>query len=219
MSLFGKLFGGSAHDPQAKKAAKRIVENVRKQTEPFQQLLSNLIHAVCQSAEEVKRYFTPEKLKDPIAGFALRQQFLYYFIHITKRLAFSSGYNPQEMDDLGSVLFLLLEGSVEEVPEFVRKRTLEIALHNGNVAEMDYATAKGVYPENDPAALGESVYAKLARRIEEKLGQQHNPEIAFQIIVATSEQLIKAGVSPLLEQIRPFLNQYVKDLGSIRRNV
>jgi hypothetical protein len=60
--------------------------------EPIGKLQSNLIHAFCQCAEEVKRYFTSQKLKEPASCFLLRQEFLHYFIHITQRNAFSQGY-------------------------------------------------------------------------------------------------------------------------------
>ena len=34
--------------------------------------------------------------------------------------------------------------------------------------------------------MGDSVYAKLARKIKGKLGQEHKPEITYQIIMATA---------------------------------
>jgi hypothetical protein len=49
--------------------------------------------------------------------------------------------------------------------------------------------------------------SRLARKIEEKLGREHNPEIAFQIIMATSKQARAAQIPDLLKQIRPFVTE------------
>jgi len=58
--------------------------------------------------------------------------------------------------------------------------------------------------------LGDSIYAKLARKIEEKLGRDHNPEIAFQIIRATSQRLLETNIPNLLREIRPNLHKYAE---------
>ncbi|HXO95945.1 MAG TPA: hypothetical protein VN857_05120 [Chthoniobacterales bacterium] len=52
--------------------------------------------------------------------------------------------------------------------------------------------------------MGDSVYAKLARKIKGKLGQEHKPEITYQIIMATSGQLRATNIPALLKQIRLF---------------
>jgi hypothetical protein len=69
---------------------------------------------------------------------------------------------------------------------------------------------KEVYPIEDPETLRDSVYAKLARKIEEKLGSEHNPEIAFQIILATSERLRETNIPNLLREIRPNLRKHAE---------
>jgi hypothetical protein len=209
VKLFGKLFSGKGKgESDERQKAKQIVENVERRYKPIKNLGSNLIHAICQTAEEVKQYFTPQKLEEPGAAFLLRQEFLYYFLHITQRLAFSQGYTPLERDGLDdAVLSAVLDATLGEIPESHRLDAREVALHNANVAEMDYAKSNGVYPENDPMTVGDSVYAKLARKIEEKLGREHNPEIAFQIIMATSKQARAAQIPDLLKQIRPLVTE------------
>jgi len=160
-------------------------------------------------------YFKAEKLAEPGSSFLLRQEFLYYFIHITRRLAFLEGFSPGEREDLSAILFKVLDAAMAELPESMRAECLELSLREANEAEIDYAGSKEVYPKNDPLAEGDSVYSKLARKIIEKLGRNHNSEIAFQIITATSEQLRQANVPNLLKEIRPNLHKYAEVARSV----
>jgi len=172
--------------------------------------MSNLIHAACEATRDVKSYCTPEKPVDRFHEFLLRQEFLYFFLHITQSLAHSQKFTPSERDDLCDILVPVLDASMGEVPEAYRSESREVAIHNANVAEIDYASSKEVYPIGDPVTLGDSIYAKLARKIEEKLGRDHNPEIAFQIIRATSQRLLETNIPNLLREIRPNLHKYAE---------
>ena len=180
---------------------------VEREGKPFHELGSNLIHAVCEATSDVKSYCTPEKLADPIHEFLLRQEFLYFFLHRAKRVAYSQKFTPSERDDLGYILLGVLDASLGEISEACRSECREVAIHNANVAEMDYASSKEIYPTEDPETLGDSLHAKFARKIEKKLGREHNPEIAFQIILATSERFRETNIVNLLREIRPNLHQ------------
>lgn len=206
MGFFSKLFGKS----DLRQEAEQQIKDIQREWRPINELYWNLYHAACQATRDVKPYCTPKKLAEPIHEFLLRQEFLYFLLHITQSLAHGLNFTPSERDDLCEILVFEIDFSMGEVPEACRSESREVTIHNANVAEMDYASSKEVYPIDDPETLGDSVYAKLARKIEEKLGREHNFEIARQIILATSRQLRAANIPNLLREIRPNLHKHAE---------
>jgi hypothetical protein len=77
---------------------------------------------------------------------------------------------------------------VEPWPEEYKGKIKAEHYENLDSAQFEYASCKGIYPTEDPFAMGNSVYATLARNIEKRLGQSHEPELSHLIIFEVSEQ-------------------------------
>lgn len=206
MEFFRKLLGKSALCQETEQK----IKDVKTEGKPFRQLGSNLIHAVCEAANDVKSFGTPEKLADPINEFWLRQEFLYFYFHLTHRLAHAQEFTRSERADLSDILYRVLDASLGEIPETYRSECREFAMHQSNAAEIDYASSKEIYPTEDPETLRDSVYAKFARKIEEKLGREHNPAIAFRIIDTTSQWLCETNIPNLLRELRSHLREHAE---------
>jgi hypothetical protein len=140
----------------------------------------------------------------------LHSEILYFYMHMTLRLAHGQGFTEPEITALQHEVFPLIieakgEGPISHWPEEVKAKIKSEHYENVNSAEFEYASCKEIYPTTDPLSLGNSVYAKFARNIERQLGQSHNPEISLQIIMQASEQLCAQPFPKLLRSIRKTL--------------
>jgi hypothetical protein len=169
-----------------------------KREDPLPALMKAIFNATHGAAEKLRPLGGMEgteiKKEDFLRYEWLHSELLYFYMHITLRLAHGQHFSEPEIKRLQQNLFpVIIEGNVEgpmgHWPE--EEKAVIKAQHYENLdsAEFQYASCKGVYPTDDPLAMGNSVYATLARNIEKHLGLAHNPELSLQIILEVSEQL------------------------------
>jgi hypothetical protein len=131
-------------------------------------------------------------------------------MHITLRLAHGQHFSGPEIEKLQENLYPpIVEGTVEgpmgHWPEDQKDKIKAEHYQNITSAEFEYASCREIYPTNDPVAMGNSVYATLARNIEKRLGHSHNPELSLSIIFEVSEQLRALEFPKLISAARKAL--------------
>jgi hypothetical protein len=144
--------------------------------------------------------------------FGLFDELVYFYMHMTLRIAHGQGFSQTEISKLQQEVFTVIIWTMVEAPfghwlEEVKAKIKADHYQNMNSAEFEYGSCKEIYPTDDPLTMGNSVYATLARNIEERLGKSHNPEISFQIILEVSEQLCAQPFPKLLASVRESLNR------------
>jgi hypothetical protein len=210
-------FMRSPEDPAKK--AERIIREVRQKVmnSPISALGKAIFTATSSAAKNLMKFGGIElnehgelKEEDWPRYEKLHSEFLYFYMHMSLRLAHGQGFSEPEITELQHEVFpLIIEGNVEgpmgNWPEEAKVKIKAEHYRNVNSAEFEYASCKEIYPSNDPLALGNSVYATLARNIERQLGRSHNSEISLQIIMEVSEQLRAQPFPKLLTSIRKTL--------------
>jgi hypothetical protein len=134
----------------------------------------------------------------------LLSELLYFYMHITLRLAHGQRFSEPEITKLQHEVFPpIIEGMVEgpmgHWPEDAKAKIKAEHYQNANSAELEYASCKEVYPTGDPLAVGNSVYATLARNVEKQLGRPHDPTLSLTIVLEASEQLRGKSFPKLLK--------------------
>jgi hypothetical protein len=194
-------FMRSPEDPA--KEAERIIREARQKVmnSPISALVKAIFTATHGAAKNLMGLGGIEldnkgdiKEEDSPRHEMLFSELLYFYMHMTLRLAHGQGFSEPEITELQHEVFpSMIEGTVEgpmgHWPEEIKETIKAEHYQNVNSAELEYASCKEVYPTRDPLAMGNSVYATLARNIEKQLGRSHNPEISLQIILEVSEQL------------------------------
>jgi hypothetical protein len=166
-----------------------------------EKLISALIEAILTASHRATEKLRPLggkegaelKQEDLLRYEMLHSELLYYYMHITLRLAHGQHFSEREIEKLRGNLFPpiiegIVEGPFRHVPEEYKAKMKAEHYENLDSAEFEYASCKAIYPTDDPAALGNSVYATLARNIEKQLGRPHNPSLSLRIILEVSEQ-------------------------------
>jgi hypothetical protein len=134
----------------------------------------------------------------------LLSELLYFYMHITLRLAHGQRFSEPEITKLQHEAFPpMIEGMVEgpygHWPEGAKAKIKAEHYQNANSAELEFASCKEVYPTGDPLAVGNSVYATLARNVEKQLGRPHDPTLSLTIVLEASEQLRGQSFPELLK--------------------
>ena len=193
MGLLEKLFFGHKREDPLSALAKAIFTATHRVTEKLRPLGGI-------EGREIKK-------EDFLRYEMLHSELLYFYMHMTLRLAHGQHFSEPEIKKLQQNLFPpIIEGIVEAPmghwPE--EKKAAIKAEHYENLdsAESEYASCKGIYPTDDPLAMGNSVYAALARNIEKQLGLPHNPELSLTIILEVSGQLRSQPFPKLIANAR-----------------
>jgi hypothetical protein len=210
MGFFKKLFGKG--DSRAVKLARKALNQGEKGSEPYRALGFAIIEAANRCLERIEPFFLPGKAKTEthLTEFYVFNEFLYFFMHMSNRAAFSEGFNEQERNAFLEKLFPVLIATVidlfaEDLPEETKGRFRGEFYNNVHSAEIGYSTSKELVSKESKPSGGDSLLAKLSRNVGAKMDKQYNPEVLTQVTLAAFEELKKADIPKLLAGIRTAL--------------
>src|SRR5258708_12979119 len=108
MGFFKKLLGKG--DSRAVKLARKALYQGEKESEPYHVLGFAIIEAAIRCLERIKPFFIAGKAKTEahLTEFYVFNEFLYFFMHMSNRAAFSEGFNGPERNPLLEKLFPVL---------------------------------------------------------------------------------------------------------------
>jgi len=216
MGFFTKLFGKG--DSRAVKLARKALYQGEKGSEPYRVLGFAIIEAAIRCLERVKPFFLPGKAKTEahLTELYVFNEFLYFFMHMSNRAAFSEGFNEQERNVLLERLFPVLIATIidlfaEDLPEEIKGRIRGEFYDNVHFAEIGYSTSKELVSKESKPSSRDSLLAKLSRNVGAKMDKQYNPEVLTQVTLAAFEELKKADIPKLVAGIRTALRDQLKN--------
>jgi hypothetical protein len=215
MGFFKKLFGKG--DSRAVKLARKALYQGEKGSEPYRVLGFAIIEAANRCLERIEPFFLPGKAKTEahLTEFYVFNEFLYFFMHMSNRAAFSEGFNEQERNAFLEKLFPVLIATVidlfaEDLPEEIKGRFRGEFYNNVHFAEIGYSTSKELVSKESKPSGGDSLLAKLSRNVGAKMDKQYNQEVLTQVTLAAFEELKKADIPKLVASIRTALRDLKK---------
>jgi hypothetical protein len=207
---------GTPFEYQAVKLARKVLDQAEK--DPYRVLGFTIIEAAIRCLERIKPFFLPGKAKTEahLTEFYVFNEFLYFFLHMSNRAAFSEGFNEQERNAFLEKLFPVLIATVidlfaEDLPEEIKGRIRGEFYDNVHFAETGYSTSKELVSKEYKPLSGDSLLAKLSRNVVAKTDKEYNPEALTQVTVAAFEELKKADIPKLVAAIRTALRDQLKD--------
>jgi hypothetical protein len=216
MGFFKKLFGKS--DSRAVKLARKALYQAEKESEPYRVLGFAIIEAAIRCLERIKPFFLPGKGKTEahLTEFWVFNEFLYFFMHMSNRAAFSEGFNEQERNAFLEKLFPGLIATVidlfaEDLPEEIKEKFRGEFYDNVHSAEIGYSMSKELVSKEYKPLSGDSLLAKLSGNVAAKMDKQYNPEVLTQVTLAAFEELRNADIPKLVAGTRTALRNQPKD--------
>ena len=186
----------STVDEQTKQIIRHAEQNARTEPAPFHALASAIILAVNQCKEGVKPLADAEAKQDPaLLELRLIYEFLYFFIHMTTRSAFSEGFTHEQIDKLGQAVYRgLINFPLDSLREDIRDLTFAELWAGLNAAEREFKPL-----------IGDSLLAKLSRSVAERIGRPYNPEVMMQVTAITAKELRNVNLPKLVQATKAFL--------------
>jgi len=137
----------------------------------------------------------------------LLSELLYFYMHITLRLAHGQHFSEPEIKKLQHAVFPILveaavEGPIGHWSEETKAKLKAEHYENIQSAEIEYASCKGILPTDDQFVMGDTVYATLARNIETRLEKSHDWELSHLIISEVREQICAEEFPKLIAAAR-----------------
>jgi hypothetical protein len=133
-------------------------------------------------------------------------EFLYFFIHMTNRSAFSEEFTHEQIDKLGQVVYPgLIDHPPDSLREEIRALTFVEFRAGLNAAEREYSRSTKLLDENFAPLTGYSLLAKLSRSIAERIGEPYNPEVLMQVTTIMAQELRNVNLPKLVEATKAFL--------------
>lgn len=202
MSIFRKIFGSST-ERQLKKLSD-IQKNVEQKNKPCSEIGKAIIKASYTCSQHLKPMlnFSTDKEKQE-AEIWVFYEFIYFYMHLTMRVAFSL-LNPDQLDKLQEYLGPLISSTAIDSffahwPDDLKEKMTSEFYEKLNTAEIDYSTSKDFLSRENPFT-GDSLFSKLARNVAELSGNQMNPAIIMSIMAHSVEAYTEMKLDLLINE-------------------
>lgn len=150
--------------------------------------LSNVIFKTSlDCAEKLKNYLndSPEKERQEKWIYVLFE-FIYFFMHMTNRIAFGKLGNEGRIKLQGELGPLVIEPTIKSLfghwPNKFKEGIKNEFYEKLNDAEMEYSGCNELLSKDHPFTSDKALFPKLARNVAELSGHPNNPEMLIQII-------------------------------------
>ncbi|MBT3278582.1 MAG: hypothetical protein HN909_05585 [Phycisphaerales bacterium] len=203
MGIFSKLFGS----PEEKKA-KRIIQKAKRGAREKRTPLDDLGLAIIKASQDCTDQMKPvlDMMKNELADVIVFHEFLYFFMHLANRSAFTQLTERQHRElqkFLSSLISPVAINIFIDCPDEVKDKMRNEFYENLNNAEVEYSASKELFSKANPLT-GDSLFSKLARNVTEVSGNDNNPAVLMQVLSSS----VKAYTSLQLELL-------VKNAGAV----
>lgn len=185
MNIFSRLFG-SSDEQRAKRIIKDTVMKVERTTTPLGVLGMAMVNAAWTCAQAVKPMIkiVGEEEKQ-LAEIYVFYEFVYFFMHLTMRSAFSQ-LTESQIGRLQAYLGPLISSTAVDSffphwPEALKEKIMADFYSKLNAAEIEYSECKELLSKEHPLT-GNSLFLRLARNIAALSGDPTNPETLVSVI-------------------------------------
>lgn len=171
---------------------------------PFRALGLAIIQAADQCRERMKPFDTTD------IEMYVFYEFLYFFMHMTDRAADSQGFTNEQIEKLQQgvypdVITAAIDSFMLHWAEELKARFRSEFYDNLNSAEIEYSTSKELMSKEWKPLSGQSLLAKLSRKVAAKMDKGHNPEVLMQATRVALEKLKEADLLKLVGDTKSIL--------------
>ncbi len=132
----------------------------------------------------------PDEKEKKEAEILVFYEFLYFFMHLTMRFAFSQLTKEQLAKlqrHLGPCISsVAVDSFFDHWPENLKEKMGNEFYEKLNDAELEYANCKELFSEKDPIT-GDSLFSKLARNVADLSGNSMNPIVVVRIVSSAAD--------------------------------
>jgi hypothetical protein len=197
MSILARLFRSSENRRIVDKIAEESRRDAAQELRPLGALASTIFLASqkCRDGVKASIVASDEKERQRMEHFAF-YEFVYFFLHLTMRLAFVAMTEP-EKKHLGKHLLRLVasvtvDGSFENLPDDLRKRMIAEFCTNLQKAENEYATSAPGNIFSDSKAEKQrncsALFLTLGENVALAIRRQDDPQLKSEIVAFAMEQ-------------------------------
>jgi hypothetical protein len=186
---------------------KKLVE-IEKQIDHTYKPAKDICLSIVQAAENCKLIlrtdlnFEDKKEKD-LAEMLVFYEYLYFFIHLTLRLAFGK-FTKTQIKKLREYMGPVIVGAAidsytidwpKDLKEGVKKEFYDKL----NQAELEYSECRVILDRDKPFS-DNALFTKLAKNITELTGHNNNPLKIVEIILTSMEEYAKMDLNKLVDE-------------------
>jgi len=202
MSFISKIFGAKRRNL----ANKKTEQDVQRQLKPLGDIGMAIVQGSQKCSQGMKQMFkVPEGLdKSSPQNYPeiwVFYEFLYFFMHMTMRLAsrrLREGQIQQLQNFLGPLLSSTAVDSFCRHWPDERKAKLRSEFYtNLNAAEIEYSKAKE-FISKDPSMSGEASCSILARNVAEASGNKMTPPVLIAVIRSVTDAYAEMNLDKLM---------------------
>jgi hypothetical protein len=201
MSLFSKLFG-SPTEREIRRKFNTMHNDVELRTSTLGAIGVAIVKASNSCFEQMKPFInnTDHKKRQKLEVY-LFFEFLYFFMHLTIRYAFSQ-LNEKQISKLQRYLGPMIVVTAIDTffmhwPDDLKQKLRSEFYDKLNEAELDYSSSKELMSKNKPFT-GDSLISKLARNVGQLIGDDMNPGTMMAAVDASTSALIEAKLDALV---------------------
>jgi hypothetical protein len=175
---------------------------VKRQTEaetaPFKRITSAILHAASECEKKIDPLIYGEGETDHdriVRKMFVFHEILFFFVYLMDRAAFSK-LGSERRTKLQKIVFpviadVAVDTFMQRLP-VEDKKIMRFRFYEGmNESGLDYATATGWISKEKPF-LGDSLIAKLGRKVSKQSGSEYNPVIMTVVAKAASDEMRSA---------------------------
>ena len=179
---------GSRHEREVQRIFRETQAEVQRTTKPLGKVGLAIVRAsqTCSEAFKPMLNVADDKEKQQ-AEIYVFYEFIYFFMHLTMRSAFSQ-LTGQQIGRLQDFLGPLISSTAVDSffahwPEDLKEKMRSEFFTKLNDAELEYSTCKGLLSKESPLT-GNSLFPRLARNVADLSGNSMNPAALMFIIGA-----------------------------------
>lgn len=203
MKIFDKILGS-----KDKYSLKKKYSEIKKQTDYTYEPVRKICLSIVQAAENCKQIlktdlnFEDKKEKD-LAEMLVFYEYLYFFMHLTLRLAFNK-FTKTQMEKLQEYMGPVIVGTaidsyIKHWPEDLKEKMKNEFYDKLNQAELEYSECKVILDKDNPFS-DKALFTKLAKNLTEVTGYNNNPAKIVEIISTSIGEYAKMDLNKLVDE-------------------
>jgi hypothetical protein len=200
----------------ASERAREVLRESRRLTEarltPFHRIIKGIIHAT----EECRKRITPfirrdTELDRQKCSALVSNEFLFFFLHMTDRIAFSSlgadRANKLREIILPEIFGITVDSHFLDAPVQMKKEFRSVLYTDARKAALDYVPCTEWLSKEEPYT-GDSLLSKLALKVMNKVAAEVDPNLVIEIIKAASKEMDNTNLVELIEATRAIVADF-----------
>jgi len=144
-----------------------------------------------------------------IAKIDVYYEYMFFFIHMTERMAFNY-FTKKQMKILNEYLIMQLvpmaiDRFFSRSPAEVKESLTNEFMDKRNAAEISYTDSREIFSQKFDPLNSDAVFSKLGRSVATIMGEPYNPATIMLVIKYGADALMNMDLESLIKQARKVL--------------